>query len=216
MGEYEFRDNLVTLATFQSATEAMMLKSRLEVDGIAAQVDGDVAATALNHIGAGLVSTRVVVRQGDLTRAREVLENIRPLSEDEALPDHGGEDYSEDLGYDTDEDYYANDWSGEDWADDEDGWEDDGWEDDDEPYSEEPHVTPPVKRAFRAAVIGAFLLPPLLTIYSLAIIFRHRLWEPAEGEDDVDWRVYASFLFHIIGLLFAWWLFGSPKSWLEN
>ena len=63
MSEYDFRDNLITLAVFQSATEAMLLKARLEAEGIAAEVDGDVASTMLSHLGAGLVNTRVVIRQ---------------------------------------------------------------------------------------------------------------------------------------------------------
>lgn len=213
MGEYEFRDNLVTLAVFHSATEASMLQARLEAEGITALVDGDVTTTMLSHIGAGLINTRVVVRQGDITQARAVLESVRLQEEDEEPLDNDEQYHLEE------EDYDGDDWSGEDWADADGGYADgeyDDWADDDEPYSEAPPITPPVKRAFRAAVIGAFLLPPLLTLYSLAIIIQHRLWEPAEGEEEVDWRVYVSFVFHAIGLLFAWWLFGSPSRWFEN
>lgn len=190
MGEYDFRDNLVSLAVFGSSTEAALAQSRLANEGIEATIDGTETATMLNHLGADLVGARVSVRQADLHRAREVLANLR---------DHGRQDsHDSDLDdYDADpDDYDADDWSGEDWSD-----------DDDELYSEEPAATPPMKRAFRAAVIGAFLFPPLLTIYSIAIIIQHRLWEPQPGQTSVDWRFFASILFHLIGFLFFWWLF---------
>ena len=183
MGEYDFRDNLVSLAVFGSSTEAALAQSRLANEGIQATIDGTEAATMLNHLGPDLVGARVSVRQADLRRAREVLEGLQDRSQQHA--------------HDADsDDYGADDWTGEDWSG-----------DDDEPYSEEPATTPPMKRAFRAAVIGSFLFPPLLTIYSIAIIIQHRLWEPQPGQTSVDWRFFASILFHMIGFLFFWWLF---------
>ena len=194
MGEYEFRDNLVTLANFSSATEAALAQSRLEQHGISALVDGDVASTMLNHVGPGLVSARVVVRQGDLSQAREILQSMLPEQE------HPGSAADEPWDDAWDED----DLLDEDWADD--PYEDDPY--DEEPYSEEPATTPPVTRAFRAAVLGAILFPPLLTVYSLSIIVRHRLWEPQPGEHRTDYRVYLSLLFNGLGFYFAWLLYG--------
>lgn len=75
-----------------------------------------------------------------------------------------------------------------------------------EPNEEEPAPTPPLIRAFRAAVLGSVFLPPLLSIYSLAIVVKHRLWEPQPGETSVDWRLYVTFCFQILGLLFFWWI----------
>ncbi len=100
-----------------------------------------------------------------------------------------------------DDDYaddYDDDWLGEDWADDEDTY--------DEPYSEEPEETPPVVRAWRAAVIGvvlmAFWTPFLvLNFYSIWVIFEHRLWHPAERTSH--WRYYAAFALNLFGIFFG-------------
>ena len=184
--EYDFRDNLVTLARFASPTEASLAHSRLELEGIETFLDREASSTALSHIGADLVGSQLLVRQADLTRARDVLDHLRGNVE-------------EDSDADDPDDYDADDWSGEDWGDDEDDYE--------EPYTEEPEPTPPMTRAFRAAVIGTFLFPPLLSIYSIAIIVRPRLWEAPPGETSADWRFFASILFHFIGFSLFWWFF---------
>ena len=98
-----------------------------------------------------LVGASLLVRQGDLRRAREVLAD---LLEREASP-HEDEDDSE-----TD-DYDAGDWSGEDWADEED--------DDYEPYSEEPAETPPLTRvAHRPDRRAALTLLVTKSLFALA------------------------------------------------
>jgi hypothetical protein len=189
MPEYDFRDNLITLARFSTPAEGAIARAQLQAEGIEAELS-DAAATWLNHIGPDLIGTELLVRQGDVRRAREVLADV--LGHHRAPSSSDAQD---------DEDEDDEDWSGEDWADDD--------EDYDEPWSEEAEspVTPPVSRAFRAAVIGAFLvliLPPVLNIYSCYLIVRYRLWETTAG-----WRYYAALGFNLVGFMAGWWLW-SP------
>jgi hypothetical protein len=86
-------------------------------------------------------------------------------------------------------------------------------DEEEEPIEDEFVPTPPMARAFRAAVIGAFLFPPLLSIYSLAIIVKHRLWEPQPGETSVNWRLPAALVFQVLGLLLFWWLVTELRSY---
>jgi hypothetical protein len=74
-------------------------------------------------------------------------------------------------------------------------------EEDDEEGEDEPTVTTPMIRAFRAAVIGVILLPPLLNFYSAWLIASHRLWQT-----DDDTRFYGALFFNIIGFILGWWL----------
>ncbi len=180
MPEYDFRDNLISLGRFRTPTEGSIAAACLEAAGIEAQLGSESTATWLNYMGADLIGAELFVRQGDLRRAREVLA--------EALREHGG-DVTADDREDGDED---EDWSGEDWADN----EDDEWSEEDEA----PRTVSPLSRAFRAAVIGCIILPPLLNFYSFWLIFKHRLWETHDG-----WRYYASIVFNMLGFLMGWW-----------
>jgi len=53
---------------------------------------------------------------------------------------------------------------------------------DDSPEDADDHgndLPPELIRAFRASIMGMLLLPPLLNIYSMYLIFRHRLFQSA-------------------------------------
>lgn len=60
--------------------------------------------------------------------------------------------------------------------------------------------TPPLLRAYRAAVYGGVWFPPL-AIYSTFLVLRHRLWEPPPGEQKLSWRFYVTIVFQILGIL---------------
>ncbi len=174
MGEYDFTDNLVALTTFRNPVEAKQAITRLEREEISACL-GDEALDAQG-------SVELLVRQGDLRRAREVLSDLLATEneQDEELND-----------------YDADDWSGEDWADEDDDY--------DEPYSEEPAQTPPLTLAWRAALIGGVLLPCLvINLYSVGLILKHQLWRPAPGEARVNWRFPAALFFNLFGVFFFW------------
>jgi len=194
MGEYDFTDNLVTLAKFPTLAEAAMVQSRLQDAGIDVHTDEDNVAS---WYAMGQASAALMVRQGDFRRAREVLEDVAIEAKDESDSDLADADA---------EDWDVDDWSGEDWAD-------DSEEEDYEAYSEEPTVSHPLSRAWRASVIGAIVLPltlvvgPIalflfgLNVYSLWLIVEHRLWEPQRGETGTNWRFYLAMVFNGIGLL---------------
>lgn len=66
-------------------------------------------------------------------------------------------------------------------------------------------MTPVAVRAWRAAVIGMVVLPPLLNIYSLWLLIRHGLLLPGENE-PVGWRAAAALAINLavlgtVGLL---------------
>jgi len=186
MGDYEFRDNLVTLARFGTPAEAVIAQARLQEEGIDTSLVESHAATVFNHAGADLVGPKLLVRQGDLQKARDVLDDVLEHDNDEEELD----------------DYDATDWTGEDWVDDE-----------DEEYSEEALETPPLTRAFRSAVIGAIALPLLvLNLHSMVLIFRHRLWEPQPGESNANWRFYLALVFNAIGVFIFWVIFRSFRE----
>ena len=189
MGDYEFRDNLVTLARFGTPAEAVIAQARLQEEGIDTSLVESHAATVFNHAGADLVGPKLLVRQGDLQKARDVLDDVLEHDNDEEELD----------------DYDATDWTGEDWVDDD--------EDEDEEYSEEAPETPPLTRAFRSAVIGAIALPLLvLNLHSMVLIFRHRLWEPQSGKSNANWRFYLALVFNAIGVLIFWVIFRSFRE----
>jgi len=183
MGEFDFTDNLITLARFRNSAEAAIARARLEAEGIETSLDGDSTSTVLSHVGADLVGPSLLVRQGDLRRARDLMDAL--LGADEEPDDEDVDDYD------------ADDWSGEDWAD----HEDDPYEE----YSEAPAQTPPLTRAWRAALIGGLLLPCLLiNLYSVWLIAEHQLWLPQPGEKSVNWRFPAALFFNLFGFFFFW------------
>jgi len=185
MTEYDFRDNLVTLARFHSPSEATIAQARLENAGIDVHIEGEPGGGWLSHLGPSLDSASISVRQADLRRAREVLADV--LEQDHGEPD-------EDI-----DDYDVDDWAGEDWADEEEDYDE---------YEEEPPTISPLSRAFRAAVIGALVLPPLISFYSVALIMKHRLWEPEPGERSPNWRFYSALVFNVLAIA-SYYLFYS-------
>jgi len=58
---------------------------------------------------------------------------------------------------------------------------DDDWPEDADEYEDE--ASPELTRAYRASIMGMLLLPPILNVYSMYLIFRHRLFQPW------NWRV---------------------------
>ncbi|MCH2113928.1 MAG: DUF2007 domain-containing protein [Pirellulales bacterium] len=217
MGEYDFRDNLVPLLRFGTPSEATIAQQYLNAQGIETFLDETNTATTLSHIGASLRGPRLSVRQGDLRRAREVLDKVlRNYAPDAETGAKMGEaTYGEtpatyEDAEDDANDYYASDWSGETWDTGYDDLEDDEYDEDDEPYSELSPPTPPMTRAFRAAVIGAIFLPLLvLNVYSIELVIRHRLWERQQGEAGTNWRFPVAMIFNAIGITFFWIIFQS-------
>ena len=72
----------------------------------------------------------------------------------------------------------------------------DGEDEEEETLLVEPH--PQLVRAFRAAVIGIFIPPLGLPLYSLYLIARYRLFLPDRGGSD--WRFYVAMLANTLSL----------------
>ena len=66
-------------------------------------------------------------------------------------------------------------------------------------------------RAWRAALLGLFLLPPLLSVYSTWLLLRHRFFL----DRCHDWRIYAASALNALMLalvLHLCWLMASPQA----
>ncbi|MCA9231065.1 MAG: hypothetical protein KDA57_10460 [Planctomycetales bacterium] len=188
MGEFDFRDNLIVLAVFHDPTAAASALRRLERAGISACLSED--SSDVNDLS---LPAELIVRQGDLRHARELLAGMLD-SEEESDEEHGDPDQQYHLDYDAD------DWAGEARAD---NPGEDEEEDDFEPYSEEPSELPPLSRAWRAACIGGLMLPCLvLNLYSVWLIAEHKLWRPRPGEKHVNWRFPAAIILNLVGVAF--------------
>jgi len=72
---------------------------------------------------------------------------------------------------------------------------DDSAEDADE-YEQE--LSPELTRAFRASIMGVLVLPPILNVYSMYLIFRHRLFRSPR-----NWRVGMALCVNSFVLLLA-------------
>ncbi|HSJ83995.1 MAG TPA: DUF2007 domain-containing protein [Acidimicrobiia bacterium] len=69
--------DLARVGTYQSMTEAALVKARLEVNGITAVVQGDTVSGAVPFLEV-TQGVRVMVRPSDLPEALEVLERMLP------------------------------------------------------------------------------------------------------------------------------------------
>ena len=61
-----------------------------------------------------------------------------------------------------------------------------------------PYVSPMITRAFRASILGMIFFPPVLSVYSTYLIFRHRLLAKPR-----NWRVTVAVCANTLVLLFA-------------
>jgi len=69
--------DLERVGTYRSMTEAALVKARLEVNGIAAVVEGDTGSGAIPFLEV-TEGVRVLVRPDDFAEALEVLERMLP------------------------------------------------------------------------------------------------------------------------------------------
>lgn len=69
--------DLDEIGTYNTTTEAMLVKARLEADGIQAVVQADTAAGTIPTFESTR-GVKVLVREGDRARALEILERMLP------------------------------------------------------------------------------------------------------------------------------------------
>lgn len=144
---------LTTVATFQTPVEAELARNRLEEKGIAAVVVDAETVGMLFHMGGALGGVKVQVAESDAAHARAVLA-ARPgrtaLSADD---DYGSEDRIQERAQARLRHHTA--------------------EDDEEESEEiETESDATAGRAWRSAVIGLLMLPPLLHFYSAWLLFQ--------------------------------------------
>lgn len=74
--------DLTRLGTYNSVTEANIIRAKLETFGIDAIVESDVATTSIPTFDA-THGVRVLVRETDLAEAYEILERMLPAGSDQ-------------------------------------------------------------------------------------------------------------------------------------
>ena len=197
-------EKLVAVASYGSAHEAGLAQSRLLDAGIPARLDGDVTGTTLWHVGTALGGIKVLVAETDRDRAQEVLasdagDTVHPEIPAWTCPACG----------EINEAGFGVCWScGAEF----------------EPATAgAPGAPPPssgshdqdaaeehLQRAWRAAVLGLVILPPLLSIYAAIQLNRYdRARREADlrrsrKSDVTSWLILASILFWTF-LYFGLW-----------
>lgn len=79
--------DLKELATYSTLTEANLVKARLASNGIDSAIQADVASSSLPSFEL-IEGVRVLVREGDLAEAFEVLERMLPSGDAPGEPGH--------------------------------------------------------------------------------------------------------------------------------
>ena len=139
---------LVTVATFPNPVEAQIARNALADEGIAAYLADAETVGMLWHVGTALGGVKVQVAEADLERARRVLEAPAERA-DRAVSDYDLEDEPRPRAR---------------------GRAPAGADDEDEAPESARDVT--AGRAWRSAVIGLLLCPPLLHIYSAWLLLQ--------------------------------------------
>ncbi len=165
--------NLRVVGKFPSSAEAELARSILRAEGITSRVQQGELVTTLSFWGTALGDVRLAVAERDAPRALTILRELRDRAAQAEL-DADDETWDDDLPL-YGEGGYAED------------------EEEEEGLSTSPHVHPELIRAYRAAIIGLFILPPVLNFYSLWIIVRNRLWR------EENWRFPVTIIINILG-----------------
>lgn len=176
-------DTLEVLTTYASSVEAGFSQQILREAGLTARLGSEAAATALSYVGTAVGGVRLLVRKSELAEAARVLSEHPALDEGEFL-ERGKEE----------------------------GW----WGEEEEEPEDEPaegavpeQPSPELRRAYHAAIFGLFVFPLMVQLYSLYLIFRHRLFLPDRGGND--WRFYVAMIVNVAGLYFTkvFWSWGN-------
>jgi hypothetical protein len=162
--------NLRIVGKFPSSPEAELARSILQSQGIPSRVQQGELVTTLSYLGTALGDVRLAVAERDAPRALAILRELRDRAAQAELEDDDWDDELPVYG----EGGYADD-------------------DDDEEERVAPPLNPELVRAYRAAIIGLLVLPPVINFYSLWIIARNRLWR------EENWRFPVAILVNILG-----------------
>lgn len=172
-------ENLVTLATFQNAPEAYVVRSRLEAEGIAAIVTDELAMSRMLDSSAAV---KLEVPEEQLEKALDIVGSIRHGmgSEQHVIAQEVQEGIRTDL-------------PGRNSASSEDLQEGDS--------SENQGLL--IHRAFRAAIIGMFIFFLPVHIYSLYLLVRASNL-PGEPDSSGRWKFWLTLCIDIPVIVFLW------------
>jgi hypothetical protein len=185
--------DLVTFTTFSTAEEAYVFRNLLEAGGVPAFVAEDATVTWFWYFGTALGGVKVQVAEEDVELARQLLAE-EPASTGDLTAQTAGSssDLSEECAGEGDLLQAA---AG----------------DDDFPPEKPGDVL--ANRAFRAALFGIVACPPLLLLYSLAVLLRLGLSEH-EVSQSQRWKPMVAFVIDVLVLSFIlsillgnWWLY---------
>ena len=169
--------DLITVATFQGATEAHIARNQLESSGIQATLADEMTTTAAWFLASAVGGIKLQVASKDAERAAEILTEIESF-------ELGAERWDED----TAEGEFEDDFSEE-----------------KEPENAEveallTEADALARRAFRAALLGLIFLPLQLYAIWLLTLF---LFEPSPANTKSRWRLFWAWIFCLPVVLIA-------------
>ena len=162
-------DDLVQVGQYLTSAEAAIVRGQLDAEGIRCELASESAAGWLWHVTPALSGVRLLVAAADAPRAEELIAKIHGISDAENA---SAAEHAEVAEFDPD----ANEYN------------------DEEELPEE--LPAELIRAWRAALIGLFLCPPLLNLYSTWLLLRNGLFL----DRCENWRIYAAGLLNVISI----------------
>jgi len=216
--------DLVTIATFATPTEAEVARLQLEFSGIRAVVTDVAMSGWFWYFGTATGGARLQVRQEDTAEANALIRSLGKASSDSASPESdwmclacgapvdAGFEVCWSCGAELGESRRAFAQPGSSFA------EENTDEGDDPVDSDDLTLQPPSKcdvlarRAWRSAVLGTVFCPPLITFYSLAVMVR-TVWAGSPLTSYARQRMVGAGTINVAMLLvvgiFLWMIFGA-------
>jgi len=186
----------VTVATFPTAAEAELARNLLSEEGLNAFLADAETVGMLWHVGGALGGVKLQVAAGDEPRARNVLRRRARWPEESNSDDYGtdrarGKSIVHSRPYDELS-------------------EDDGEPVHDEPSEgdeiQESRADAIARRAWRSAVIGLLLFPPVLHFYSVGLLLQLlRADDPLSGRGK--WAVLGALAVDVLVGMVVWYVF---------
>lgn len=195
-------DSLVTIATFATPVEAQLARNVLEAEGIAAVVADEETIGMFGYLGNAMGGIKVQVREDDWLKARLALsKHLHILDEGEDQPEEGEPEADE-----GDEEHITEkplkrvplqelEQQIAEKPIDVEAPPEEGDDDDWPPESEGDALA---HRAFKAAVIGVFVCPPFVTLYSMYLLWRLSDYGQLEPRSSI--KALVALIFNVLVL----------------
>lgn len=163
-------ERLVTIATFPEHASANIARSVLESEGISACLGAETASTMLSYYGMAIGGVKLLVLADQAEKAKALLD--AHSAQDFEEPDATNEEALDDA-----KTFHHDD------------------EEEESPAQRERDAR--IRRAWAAAIVGVFLCPPALNLYSMYSLLRHGLLID-DPQFKPNWRSTAALILNLV------------------